>query len=172
MTFAGDGPARPAWEAAAARLMTRQPGIRIAFPGWLERERIDTLMSDADLLVLPSLWPEPFALVGLEAARHHLPVAAFAVGGIPDWLRPGMNGYLAPGDPPTAAGLAGAIVACLRDPRRTPVFATGRPDLEELISRHLDALLESSKKPPGEVNSPWCLGLGAWSGRTGTWVTD
>ena len=68
------------------------------------------------MLVVPSLWPEPFGLVGLEAARHRLPVAAFAVGGIPDWLRPGVNGYLAPGDPPTPGGLADAIIACLKDP--------------------------------------------------------
>ena len=63
------------------------------------------LLAQSDLLVLPSLWPEPFALVGLEAARHRLPVAAYAVGGIPDWLTSGENGYLAPGDPPTVDGL-------------------------------------------------------------------
>ena len=61
-------------------------------------------MASADLLVVPSLWPEPFGLVGLEGARSRLPAAAFAVGGIPDWLRSGVNGYLAPGDPPTPAG--------------------------------------------------------------------
>ena len=80
----------------------------------------------ADLLVVPSLWPEPFGLVGLEAARHRLPVAAFAVGGIPDWLRPGVNGYLAPGDPPTPGGLADAIIACLRIRKRTLACATAR----------------------------------------------
>ena len=116
MTFAGDGPARASWQAAAARLATRERKLRIEFTGWLDPDRISALLATADLLVVPSLWPEPFGLVGLEAARHRLPVAAFAVGGIPDWLRPGVNGYLAPGDPPTPGGLAEAIIACVKDP--------------------------------------------------------
>jgi glycosyltransferase involved in cell wall biosynthesis len=37
----------------------------------------------------------------------------YAVGGIPDWLIPGETGELAPGDPPTVAGLADAIVRAL-----------------------------------------------------------
>ena len=47
---------------------------------------------------------------------YGVPVAAFAVGGTPSWLTDGVNGLLAAGDPPTAAGLAEAIVGCLADP--------------------------------------------------------
>jgi glycosyltransferase involved in cell wall biosynthesis len=54
--------------------------------------------------------------VGLEAARHGVPAAAFAVGGIPEWLEDGVNGRLAPATPPRAEGLGDAIAACLRDP--------------------------------------------------------
>jgi glycosyltransferase involved in cell wall biosynthesis len=43
-----------------------------------------------------------------------IPTVAFAVGGITDWLRDGVNGYLASGDPPCAANLAEGIVKCLR----------------------------------------------------------
>jgi glycosyltransferase involved in cell wall biosynthesis len=113
LTFAGDGPERASWESAAAVL--RSDRIQVNFTGWVGRSDIDALFARSDLLVLPSLWPEPLALVGLEAGRHRLPVAAFAVGGIVDWLVPGRNGHLAPGDPPTVQGLTAAIVACLRD---------------------------------------------------------
>lgn len=44
-----------------------------------------------------------------------IPVAAFDVGGVRSWLIDGVNGRLAPGDPPTARGLAIAIAYCLRD---------------------------------------------------------
>lgn len=115
LTFAGDGPERRAWEAVAARVCQREPRLHVAFPGWVARRAVDTLLAQSDLLVLPSLWPEPLALVGLEAARYRLPVAAFAVGGITDWLMSGRNGFLAPGNPPTVGGLADAITACLRD---------------------------------------------------------
>ena len=53
---------------------------------------------------------------GVEAGCVGLPAVAFAVGGIPDWLIPGKSGELAPGDPPTADGLALAIVRALADP--------------------------------------------------------
>ena len=48
-----------------------------------------------------------------EAGLHGVPTAAFAVGGIPEWLNDGVNGYLAPGNPPTSSGLAEAITKCL-----------------------------------------------------------
>jgi glycosyltransferase involved in cell wall biosynthesis len=144
VTFAGDGPARQGWQKAADSLMKRERGLRIDFAGWLDRDRIDALLTRADLLVLPSVWPEPFGLVGLEAGRNRLPVAAFAVGGIPDWLTPGVNGYLAPGNPPTARGLADAIIACLKDPvtharlRDGAARVAGALDFE----KHIDALLD------------------------------
>jgi glycosyltransferase involved in cell wall biosynthesis len=76
---------------------------------------MEDLYRECDLLVFPSVWPEPFGLAGPEAGMHGVPVAAFNVGGVPEWLIDGVNGYLAPGDPPTARGLARAIIKCLRD---------------------------------------------------------
>jgi glycosyltransferase involved in cell wall biosynthesis len=143
MTFAGDGPSRRAWEADAATVMARVPRLRVEFTGWLDRGRIGRLMQLADLLVVPSVWPEPFGLVGLEAARARLPVAAFAVGGIRDWLRPGVNGSLAPGDPPTPRGLAAAIVACVKDEETHARLreGAGRVAAETTFDNHVDALM-------------------------------
>jgi glycosyltransferase involved in cell wall biosynthesis len=67
-------------------------------------------MHHADLLAVPSLWPEPFGLVGIEAGSLGLPAVGYASGGIPDWLVPGETGELAPSDPPTVDGLSDAIV--------------------------------------------------------------
>jgi hypothetical protein len=47
---------------------------------------------------------------------YSVPAAGFAAGGIPEWLREGINGHLASSDPPTPEGLAQAIFQCLRDP--------------------------------------------------------
>jgi glycosyltransferase involved in cell wall biosynthesis len=116
LTFAGDGPERRSWTALAGEI-GRDARIHVHFTGWVGRNEVDAMFASSDLLVLPSLWPEPLALVGLEAAQHRLPVAAFAVGGIGEWLTSGRNGYLAPGNPPTVQGLTEAIVACLRDPQ-------------------------------------------------------
>jgi len=118
LTLAGDGPQRTAWQALAASTCQGEPRIQVEFPGWLDRDAVASLYERSDLLVVPSLWPEPFGLVGLEAVRHGLPAVAFDVGGISEWLKPGVNGVLAPGHPPTVEGLADAIVEALRGRRR------------------------------------------------------
>jgi glycosyltransferase involved in cell wall biosynthesis len=115
LVFAGDGPSRSAWERLGGRLAAHDANIRIDFVGWVTGERYATRLTDTDLLVLPSLCPETFGLVGLEAGRRGVPTAAFDVGGIREWLEDGVNGHLAPGDPPTVAGLAQAVVKCLAD---------------------------------------------------------
>ena len=48
------------------------------------------------MLVVPSRWPEPFGMVGIEAMARGRPVVAFANGGIPDWLDDGNTGFLVP----------------------------------------------------------------------------
>ncbi len=154
LTFAGDGPDRVQWEQKSRRVQAANPNLKIEFSGLLNSARLDQLVLESDLLVVPSTWPEPFGLVGPEAGRHGLPAAAFAVGGIPEWLSDGINGHLAPGDPPSAAGLARAIVECLRDPAE---LARLRKGARELASRfdldaHLNALLailaEAAGLPP------------------------
>jgi glycosyltransferase involved in cell wall biosynthesis len=115
LTLAGDGDQRGEWEQVARRRQARTPGLTTEFLGWVSQERLAELFGQTDLLVVPSVWPEPLGLVGLEAGLRRVPAVAYAVGGIPDWLRDGVNGHLAPGDPPTAAGFAEAIVRCLRD---------------------------------------------------------
>jgi glycosyltransferase involved in cell wall biosynthesis len=114
--FAGDGPARASWEQLAARQQARHSHLKISFVGWVNREQREAALGQTDLLVVPSLWPEPFGQVGPEAGWYGIPAAAFDVGGINQWLLDGINGYLAPGKPPTASGLATAIIKCLENP--------------------------------------------------------
>jgi glycosyltransferase involved in cell wall biosynthesis len=111
LTILGDGPERDQLENLA-----RQLGAAVEFTGHVEPARRNEFMRASDLLVIPSLWPEPFGLVGIEAGCVGLPAVGYAVGGIPDWLVPGKSGELAPGDPPTVRGLADAITRALRDP--------------------------------------------------------
>ncbi|MBV8072849.1 MAG: glycosyltransferase family 4 protein [Acidobacteriaceae bacterium] len=115
LTMAGDGPCRAAWERKAAQILRKDPRIEIEFPGWLSGERLQAVLQQTDLLLMPSLWPEPFGLTGLEAARWGAPCVAFRVGGIPDWLTDGVNGGLAEADPASPASYARAITRILSD---------------------------------------------------------
>jgi glycosyltransferase involved in cell wall biosynthesis len=118
LTFAGDGRERGAWGRRARSLERRTNRLTVEFSGWLDTDGMERALAAADLLVLSSIWPEPYGRVGLEAGRHGVPVAAFAVGGIPEWLEDGMNGRLAAAHPPRASALAAAIAACLGDPEQ------------------------------------------------------
>jgi glycosyltransferase involved in cell wall biosynthesis len=111
LTVAGDGPDRKSLAELARKL-----DVNAEFIGWLDGPEKLKAMQQADLLVVPSRWPEPFGLVGIEAGCLGLPAVGFAVGGIQDWLIPGVSGELAPGDPPTRTGLADAIVRALSSP--------------------------------------------------------
>lgn len=92
----GDGHDRPALERRASQ---SSGGHRITFTGWLEADERDRWLRRARLVVVPSLWPEPFGIVGLEAMVAGLPVVAFDSGGISSWLEDGVTGLLIrPGD--------------------------------------------------------------------------
>ena len=138
LTVAGEGPERPALEETARRL-----GVAADFAGWVHTQQKLALMREADLLVVPSLWPEPFGLVGIEAGCLGLPAVGYAVGGIPDWLIPGETGELSPGDPPTVDGLADAIVRAFGDAGHYDRLCRGAWSLAKrfTLDNHL-ALLE------------------------------
>jgi glycosyltransferase involved in cell wall biosynthesis len=143
VTLAGDGRERGRLEREAARLCARHPRLEIVFTGWQTRAQLDALMGQCDLLVFPSLWPEPFGLAGPEACLRGVPVAAFAVGGVTDWLYENINGALAPGAPPTVEGLSAAILRCLRDPEKHARLRLGAVETAQQFSvkKHLASLL-------------------------------
>ena len=112
LIMAGAGPQKAEWQRLAESL-----GVAAEFPGWVEGSDRLALFRRASLLVVPSLWPEPFGLVGLEAGACGVPAIAFDVGGIREWLRHELNGRLVrPSD--GATGLAAAIRGLLDDTGR------------------------------------------------------
>lgn len=153
LTIAGDGPELPRLQALA-----QQSGIAVDFVGWANATQKLELLQQTDLLAVPSLWPEPFGLVGVEAGSFGVPAVAFAVGGIPDWLMPGHSGELAPADPPTAEGLADAIVRALADPGHYSNLSRGASDVARrfTLAAHLaklEPILDAGRiLPPINLN--------------------
>jgi glycosyltransferase involved in cell wall biosynthesis len=141
LAIAGDGSELAHCRRIASRM--RLPEVEVDFRGWISAEQRRDLLDDSDALVMPSVWPEPHGLAGLEALRAGVPVVAFAVGGIPEWLADGENGTLAPADPPTAAGLASAIARCLMAPGIRSTVASRRAQLiiDESVDEHLRVIM-------------------------------
>ena len=78
------------------------------------QRRVEPFMQAADCLACPSIWDEAVGLSNMEALSCGLPVVASAVGGIPEFIRDGHNGYLFPrGD---VGGMVEAIERLRRDP--------------------------------------------------------
>lgn len=137
LTLAGDGPQRAEWERLAARL-----GVAAEFTGWVDDDGRAALFRAASILAVPSVWPEPFGLVGLEAGVFGVPSVAFDVGGIRDWLTPAVNGWLVAGAPPSARAMADALVHAARNPDLLARMRTGAREAAERMSlvRHVQAL--------------------------------
>lgn len=143
VTFAGDGPKREAWQQRAAQLSVEHPGLKFDFPGWVTAEQRGELFQNCDLIVVPSLWPEPFGLVGLEAGQYGVPAVAFAVGGVVSWLHDGVNGRLANSEPPSEPSLTRAIVDCLKDENVHQRLMSGAVEQARRfgLSEHFEKLL-------------------------------
>ncbi len=95
----------------------------------------------ASIFVHPTLY-EGSSLVTLEAMAHRKPVIATRAGGLPDKVRPGVNGWLVePGDAPA---LAGAIREALQARARLSDLGARSRDIverefswEQLVDRQI-----------------------------------
>jgi glycosyltransferase involved in cell wall biosynthesis len=129
----GDGPLRTTCERLAAQLSS---GPSVRFRGWLSTAALRQEYARCALLVVPSLWPEPFGMVGPEAMAHGKPVVAFDIGGVREWLVDGVNGLLAQrGD---TAALAAAIQHVLTNSElRARLGSAARDYVAQRFSRKL-----------------------------------
>jgi glycosyltransferase involved in cell wall biosynthesis len=127
--LAGDGPFRGALQSAigAAGLTAN-----VHLAGRVSDRDLHAWYEAADLFVHPTLY-EGSSLVTLEAMAHRRAVVATIAGGLPDKVRPGVNGWLvAPGD---ASALAAAISGALGAPGRLPEMGrAGREIVEREFS--------------------------------------
>jgi glycosyltransferase involved in cell wall biosynthesis len=139
------------------RGLARRTGVqdRVSFTGWLNPEQLALELADASVVAMPSLWPEPFGLVGIEALAAGRPVIASATGGVGDWLEHGVSGLcVKPGD---VGELARALNELLADPdRQHAMGAAGREIVNTRFSpqRHLTAVLEAYGESRGLWRSP------------------
>jgi glycosyltransferase involved in cell wall biosynthesis len=109
LVCAGDGDLRSV--ARYAERLGIEDAVRL--PGWVGPAEKQSLMNLAAVYVLPS-YAEGLPVSLLEAMAADLPVAATSVGGIPDVVADGINGFLfEPGD---SAMLQRLLLRLMHDP--------------------------------------------------------
>ena len=102
-------------------LASADPRVRLM--GGFPPERLGTVLAEADLLAVPSLWYENDPLVVKAAFYCGMPVLAARIGSLADMVTPGRNGWLEPaGDVRAwAAALARFAAAPVTTMAPTPV---------------------------------------------------
>ncbi len=118
----------------------------VHFHGWVAHDELAQYYDSSTVVVIPSRWPEPFGMVGIEAMLRERPVLGSDVGGIPDWLIHGKNGLLFPANDSKA--LYEAMNSLVTDLERAKNMGiNGKLMAEDLFSyenyiHNLDQLLE------------------------------
>jgi glycosyltransferase involved in cell wall biosynthesis len=85
----------------------------VTFHGWIPQDKLIAHYDQSDILLVPSLWQEPFGLVVVEAMARGLPVIASDAGGPAEILTHGVDGLLI--EPGNERELASAIRLLLQD---------------------------------------------------------
>jgi len=142
LLIVGDGPDRQSLENLVRKLDLQQS---IDFVGRLPQERIPHYMSACDIFTLPSL-SEGFGLACLEAVSSGLPVVATGVGGLPDLIEDGKNGFLIPAR--NVAELARKLVTLLEsDELRQEISKNNREKAQKydwsIVSHRIEEVYES-----------------------------
>jgi glycosyltransferase involved in cell wall biosynthesis len=133
----GDGP-----DIENAREESERAGMDIEFKGYMKQAEINRYYRDSSVIVFPSIYPETFGIVGIEAGAYEKPIVAFDVGGVSEWLKDGENGFLI--KPYDIEDMAKKVEILLTDKERAvSMGSSGRKIVEERFSPgvHLDKLL-------------------------------
>ena len=144
LDIVGDGPEMP-----TLKKMVDQYGLteKVEFHGWLQHEKLKNMYMNCSLVIIPSIWPEPFGIIGIEAMANCKPVVAFNVGGISEWLINGKTGFLI--ESQNSKEMAKKIRILLKNPDLGKKLGwNGRNHVKNrfLASHHLSCLMDTFEK--------------------------
>jgi len=136
--------------------VTANDGV-IEAVGWHSHHKLAQLYSRADICVVPSLWPEPFGMVAVEAMASGRPVVASRIGGLADSVVDGETGFLIP--PGEPAALADKLRLLLDDAElRAEMGRRGRERVEEIfawpriVEKHYPSILSEVMARSGKAD--------------------
>lgn len=146
--LAGTGPHQPAIESV---VKAEGLGDRVRFAGRVSHADLHAWYEAATVFVHPSRY-EGSSLVTLEAMAHRRAIIATRAGGLPDKVRPGVNGWLV--DVDAIDELAAAINEAVSDKSTLPRLGeAGRQIVERDFS--WDVLVERYLALYGELRAKW-----------------
>lgn len=104
---------------------------RIRYVGYINA--VEDVYHTVDIVVVPSRWEEPLGLISLEAGACRKPVVATRVGGIPEVVEDGVNGFLV--EPRDVEGLTIRVAQLIANSAlRIRMGEAGRASVEQRFS--------------------------------------
>lgn len=67
---------------------------RIIYHGKLNNIELDSLLKRMDIMIVPSLWYEPFGRVVIDSYKYSMPVITTGNGGLKELIKDGKTGYI------------------------------------------------------------------------------
>ena len=112
----------------------------IQFRGWVEHKDLDPYYARASIVVIPSIAPENFPTVCNEAMSAGRPVIGTSIGGIPEIIDDGVNGYLV--KPESSEQIAEKVIKLFAEEKLLEEMGrNARKKAEEFsIEKHVDTL--------------------------------
>lgn len=128
--------------------------------GWVSGKALAELYRSMDVIVCPTIWPEPFGLIVLESMASGTPVIASRIGGMAFTVDHGETGYTFP--PGDSEALANHLHTLIDHPEiRVAMGSAGRRRIIENFT--WDSIVENYTLPilSGNTASPlnWIEGL-------------
>jgi glycosyltransferase involved in cell wall biosynthesis len=131
------------------------------------------LFEKIDVLVVPSLWHEPFGRVAIEALAWGIPVIASQRGGLPEIVQPGVNGWLfEPNEKNSLADLLRTLTPEICHAMREACLERARAFLPEVITAQYEQLYKRVLVQHQAQVSAGKLGLSAPFGIPSTSLTE
>lgn len=139
LTIAGNGDCLE----AARQLVAKNKIQNINFKGHITGKEKNNLLKESDILFFPTCYSEGMPLTILEGVMYGMPIISRKVGGIPDHIKNGVNGYLT--DSINPEDFANLILRTIENPETFYQFRTNNLQLariefipERLINRLLN----------------------------------
>jgi glycosyltransferase involved in cell wall biosynthesis len=102
---------------------------KVIFAGWLDGASMKSATAAADLVIVPSVYLDPFPTVNLEAMACGKPVVGTKFGGTPEAVIDGETGYII--DPRDIGSFSAKMADLLNDEKKAEQF--GRAGRERVI---------------------------------------
>ena len=127
--------------------LAKNEGVKVIITGWIKGEELKSAYRSSDLVVIPSIYLDPFPTINLEAMACQKPIIGTCFGGTPEVVLDQQTGYIV--NPLNTKSMAEKIIDLLNNSSKAKQFGeSGFKKIKNSFSLNKQVLetLKSYKK--------------------------